>query len=72
MSSSENSDIRQLERGLFASMAKVRQPMAPDQEQEPLQLGGLSSQDFAELDRAEIKALWPGLTPSQVDELANF
>jgi hypothetical protein len=67
MNSSANSDIRQQERELFASMAKVRQPMAPDSLQ--TQLGGLSSQDFAEASRTAMKARFPSLTDKDLDEL---
>ena len=80
MSSSDKSDIRQKERDLFANMAKVRQPMAPDlMELDPLDpdelkimLCGFTPEDFAEANKAEIKARFPGFTPSQLKKLANF
>lgn len=72
MANSEK-DIRQQEEELFASMAKVHQPMAPDSE--PTQSGQASSQsseklpwDHADSIRMAVKARFPGLSESDLDE----
>lgn len=73
MANSEK-DIRQQEEELFASMAKVHQPMAPDSE--PTQSGTTSSPgseklpwDHADSIRMAVKARFPGLTESQLHEV---
>jgi hypothetical protein len=73
MNSSDNTDIRQQERELFASMAKVRQPMAPDSE--PMQPETVSSPggenlpwDHADAMRMRVKARFPTLTDEELDE----
>jgi hypothetical protein len=67
MNSSNNTDIRQQEQEIFASMAKVRQPMAPDsappQSEEPSSLG------YAAAFRARMQDRFPSLTDSDLDEL---
>jgi hypothetical protein len=67
MNSSKSTDIRQQEAEIFASMAKVRQPMAPDsaptQSEEPSSLG------YAAAFRARVQAQFPTLTDSDLDEL---
>jgi hypothetical protein len=67
MKRSVNLDIRQQERELFGRMAKGPQPMAPDTPLPQLDLS--SSPDSAASMRAEVKAQFPGLTESQLDEL---
>lgn len=67
MKPSDNSANQLTEDDLFASMAKVRQPLAPDSPQTLPDLS--SSPDSASSQRARVKAMYPGLTESDLDEL---
>lgn len=74
MTSFTNSDSLPSEDELFASMAKVRQPLAPDLDPtqlDPVSLAAIAKDDPAHADniRAEVKARFPTLTESQLDEL---
>ena len=71
---SANSGNLPSEDELFASMAKVQQPLAPDLD--PMQLdyeslAAIAKDDPSHADniRAEVKARFPGLTESDLDEL---
>ena len=61
MNSSDNTDIRQLEDELFASMAKVPQPLAQDSQ--PQGLPTTAAEQF----RAKLKEQYPGLTDEELD-----
>ncbi len=69
MSSSNDSEIRQAEAGLFASMAKVRQPMAPDSAPTSSPNTAHLPGDHADAQWARMKKEFPLLTDKQLDEL---
>ena len=74
MSTSDSAARQQKEHALFASMAKVRQPMAPDIPQtkpESESSPGTANLpwDHADSMRAQVKAQFPTLTESDLDEL---
>ncbi len=78
--------IRELERDLFASMAKVQQPLAPDSrelsvkdqpqalKEMPLEdlLALARTIDWVEADKASIRRRWPTMSEEQVEYWANF
>jgi hypothetical protein len=72
MKQSTNTDIRQQEDELFASMAKVRQPLAPDSaptQQEQGYSQGIVVPKYWDETRVQVRAAYPGLTESDLDEL---